>query len=112
MENAVGRVRMSEAAICQVVFSRDRGKDVYLSVHKSPFSSLITPYRSEKIDFPEGWPVGVTKVKFAVGALPEHEARQTHFSTGADDQIRIRAVIGIQEFVQRLWGKLSEDFLR
>ena len=70
MENAVGRVRMSEAAICQVVFSRDRGKDVNLSVPKPSLSSLITPYGSEKINFPERWPVSVTKVKLAVGALP------------------------------------------
>jgi len=85
---------------------------MYLSVPKPPLSSLIAPYGPQKIDFPERWPVSVTKVKLAVGALPEHEARQTHLSTRRDDQIRIRAVIGIQEFIQRLWGKLSKDFLR
>ena len=36
MKDAVGRVRMSEAAICQVLFSRGRGKDaVSLSVQTS-----------------------------------------------------------------------------
>src|SRR5262245_46253016 len=81
-------------------------------VSKPPLSSLITPYCSKKIDFPECWPVGVTKVKLAVSALPQHEARQAHLSTGADDQIGIRAIIGIQEFVECLWGKVSEDFFR
>jgi len=86
-------------------------KDVYASVPKPPVSSLITPYGSEKIDFPERGPVGVTKVELAVGALPEHKARQTHLSASPDDQIRILAVIGIQEFIHRLRGKFSEDFL-
>src|SRR5262249_31618911 len=81
-------------------------------VSKPPLSSLITPYRSKKIDSPECWPIGVTKVKLAVSALPQHEARQTHLSTGANDQIGIRAIMGIQEFVECLWGKLSENFLR
>jgi hypothetical protein len=69
---------MSEVAICQVVFHTDGVKGLYLSVPKPPLSPLIAPYGSEKIDFPERWPVGVTKVKLAVGALPEHESRQTH----------------------------------
>src|SRR5262245_38344317 len=97
-----GRVRVTEAAICQFVFSRDAVKHVYLSMPKPPFSSLITPYSSEKVDFPERRPVGVTKVKLAVSALPEHETR--HLSTGADDQIGIRAIICIQEFLRRFWG--------
>ena len=83
-----------------------------LSVPKPPLSPLITPYGSEKINFPERWPVGVTKVKLAVSALPQHEARQTHLTTRADDQIRVWAVIGIQEFVECLGGKLSENFLK
>jgi hypothetical protein len=98
--------------ICRVVDSTTTVVNhMYLSLPKPPLSPLIAPYCSQKIDFPERWPVGVTKVELAVGALPEHEARQTHLSTSADDQIGIGAVIGIQEFVQRLRGKFLEDFL-
>src|SRR5262247_4144028 len=86
--------------------------EVRLLLPKPALAPLITPYRSEKIDFPERRPVGVAKVKLAVSTLPQHEARQTHLSTGANDQIRIRAIIGIQKFVECLWGKVSEDFLR
>jgi len=86
--------------------------EVRLLLPKPPLAPLITPYCSKKIDFPKCWPVGVTKIKLAVDALPQHEARQTHLSTGADDQIRIRSIIGIQEFVECLRGKVSEDFFR
>jgi len=88
MENAVGRASHEQVPDLSDCVFRLAGQGCVSLVSKPPLAPLVTPYCSEKINFLERWPVGVTKVKLAVSTLPQHEARQTHLPTGANDQIR------------------------
>jgi hypothetical protein len=56
---------------------------------------LIASDSPQEIDLPKRRPVRVAEVELAVGALPEHEARQSHFPTRPDDQVRVWTVMGI-----------------
>ena len=51
---------------------------------------------------------GHRRNRIAVRALPEHETRQAHLPAGPDDQIRIRAVVGVEVLGQRVRGEPLE----
>ena len=57
---------------------------------EAALSLLVAPDGAQKVDAPEGGPVGVAEVVFAVGALPEQEAAQPDLAAGADDEVGVR----------------------
>src|SRR5581483_12156103 len=76
-----------------------------------PIPVLVAPDRPHEIDLAEGGPVGVAEVELAVGALPQHEAREAHLPAGPDDQVRVGSVLGVEVLLDRVRRQIAKDVL-
>src|SRR3972149_4056071 len=65
---------------------------------------LVAADGAQEGDPPEGRPVDIAEIEFTVRALPEKKTTQTHLSAGADDQVRIRNVVGVHVAADLLRG--------
>src|SRR5882724_4437114 len=81
------------------------------SAAESPLALLVGTDGSQEVDLAEGRPVRVAEVEFAVGALPQEEAREPDLTAGADDEIRIRQVRRVEVLADRLLGDAVDDGL-
>src|SRR3990172_4138404 len=71
---------------------------------EAPPALLIIPDGSEEADLAKGGPVGVAEVEFAVGALPEEEAREADLAARPDNEIRIGKIVHV-EILADLFGR-------
>ena len=63
---------------------------------ESAFPSLVVANGFAKFLFPKIGPIGFTKIKFRIRALPKKVITQTDFSTGAYQQVGVRHEVGSQ----------------
>ena len=92
-------------AVCRQL--RFVGSHLLRSFAKSAFSTLIICDGSIEMFGREIRPISFGEIKFAVCALPEQIIAETEFSSGANEQFRIRQKVRGEFLLQHFFG----DFL-
>src|SRR5262245_36000752 len=71
---------------------------------KPPMPPVVLLERVVELQFAEIGPERLRHQQFGVGDLPEQKIADAHFAAGADEQVRIGQVGGVEVLAQNLFG--------